>query len=199
MNKFKKVTLAQILPYLIIAASIVGLIASFALSVDKIHILKDPSYSPPCNINPLFSCASVMNSSQSDIGPIPNTFFGILAFGALLTVGVAMLAGAKFKRWFWRLFYAGVLAGLASVAWLIYQSLFVLGTLCVFCMSVWVVVIMLWWYTSLYAIEQRILKLPEKLQPAAAFARAQHGNILALIYIAITVLIVWRFWYFFGS
>ena len=56
-------------------------------------------------------------------------------------VGVAILAGARFARWFWWLFELGVAGAFVFVIWLIGQSIFVLGTLCPWCMVTWVVTI----------------------------------------------------------
>jgi hypothetical protein len=62
---------------------------------------------------------------------------------------VGLLAGARFARWFWALFNAGLAGALAFVIWLIGQSIFVLGTLCPWCMLVWLVTIPLFWVVTL--------------------------------------------------
>ena len=58
-----------------------------------------------------------------------------------IVVGVAILAGARFARWFWWLFELGMTFAFVFVIWLIGQSIFVLGTLCPWCMVTWVVTI----------------------------------------------------------
>jgi formate/nitrite transporter FocA (FNT family) len=42
---------------------------------------------------------------------------------APIIVGFAILAGAKFAMWFWRLFWVGNLLGFLFVLWLFSQSL----------------------------------------------------------------------------
>ena len=66
-----------------------------------------------------------------------------------IAVGVGMLAGARFSRWFWLLFNAGMLGALGFVVWLISVSIFVLGTLCPWCMVVWSVTIPMFWVLTL--------------------------------------------------
>jgi hypothetical protein len=59
-----------------------------------------------------------------------------------------LLAGARFARWFWIAFNVGITGALAFVIWLISQSIFVLGTLCPWCMLVWSVTIPLFWIVT---------------------------------------------------
>src|SRR5690606_18589077 len=68
-------------------------------------------------------------------------------FMAPIFVGVALLAGVRFPGWFWTVYRAGLTAGFAFVCWLAYQSVFALGTLCPWCMVVWLVTIPLFWVT----------------------------------------------------
>jgi uncharacterized membrane protein len=60
---------------------------------------------------------------------------------APIVVGAAILAGARFARWFWVAFWAGIAFAFAFVIWLISQSIYVLGTLCPWCMVTWLVTI----------------------------------------------------------
>ena len=66
----------------------------------------------------------------------------------MIAVGVGLLAGARFARWFWIAFNLGIAGALAFVIWLIGQSIFVLGTLCPWCMLVWIVTIPLFWVVT---------------------------------------------------
>ena len=79
----------------------------------------------------------------------PNPLIGLGGFVAPIAVGVGLLAGARFARWFWIAFNVGVAGALAFVVWLIGQSIFVLGTLCHWCMLVWSVTIPLFFVVTL--------------------------------------------------
>lgn len=194
MNYKESALVAKVLPWLMVAAGLIGLVSSFALTVEKIAWLKDPNYIASCNINPLFSCVSVSNSPQGEVLGVPNMLWGIIAFSVVLTIGASALFGAMgHKPWFWRLYNLGALGGVLFVHWLFVQSVYVIGALCLFCMAVWVVVIPLFWYLTLYNIHNGHLKVPKLLAPVAKFISSNHGILLAAWYALIALLIVLRF------
>lgn len=86
-----------------------------------------------------------MDSWQGSVLGFSNPIIGLSAFAAPIAVGAALLSGARFAPWFWVLYQVGLLGGFILVSWLQYQSIFVLGTLCPWCMVVWVAMIPLWW------------------------------------------------------
>lgn len=194
MKSEKSAIVVRVLPWLMIIAGAIGLLSSFALTVEKIAWLKDPSYQPVCNINPLFSCVSVSSSPQAEVFGAPNMVFGLIAFAVVLTIGASMLFGAAgHKPWFWRLYNLGALAGVLFVHWLFVQSVYVIGALCLFCMAVWVVTIALFWYLTLYNIHNGHMPVPKRLKPLANFMFSNHGILLAGWFAIIALLIVLRF------
>ena len=128
-----------------ILLGVVGWFASFELLTEYIKTLQSPSHVPNCNISVLVTCGPNMGSWQGSILGFSNTIIGVSAFVAPIAIGVALLAGARFNAWFWRLYQLGLLGGFVLVCWLQYQSVFVLGTLCPWCMVAWVAMIPLWW------------------------------------------------------
>lgn len=135
------------IPYALfsIIAGAVGLFASFELLTEYIKTLIEPDYAPNCNISVLVTCGPNMSSWQGSIFGFSNTIVGVMAFVIPVLIGVALLAGAQFARWFWVLYQLGLLGGFVFVCWLQYQSIYHLGTLCPWCMVVWLVMIPLWW------------------------------------------------------
>jgi uncharacterized membrane protein len=188
----------KVYPYLLIIGSVIGLIAAAILMVDKLKLAGDPGFTPNCNLNPIFSCTSVMKSPESNAFGFPNPIIGLVGFGIVTTVGMALLAGAKFKRWFWLGLQAGTLFGVLFVHWLFYQTVYDIGALCLYCMVVWTVTIPIFWYTLLYNLKQGYIKMPSALKKVAAFAQTNHLGILFLWYLAIAALILHHFWYYFG-
>ena len=68
---------------------------------------------PSCNINPFFSCGSVMQSPQATLFfDTPNQLFGVAGYIAVAMVGAAMLSGATLRRTFWVVFTLGILSRL---------------------------------------------------------------------------------------
>lgn len=195
----KQWTLQAILPWLILIAGAIALVASFELTIEKFNIIKNPTYSPVCNINPILSCKSEATSNQAEVFGIPNPIFGIIGFSAVTTIGAVILAGAKFKRWFWVALNTGLLFALFYVHWFIFEALYRVGALCLFCMVTWVAVIPLFWYVSLYNLRVGNCKVPNKLQPLASFAQRHHGDIILVWFLIIIALILKRFWYYWSS
>lgn len=187
--------LHKYLPYIFLIGGLIGFLASFILTLDTMHILKDPSYSPPCNINPIISCGSVMKTDQSSVLGFTNSLLGVAGFAALMALGTALLAGAKFQIWLWRLLLAAATVGAFFVHWLIFQSLYRIGSLCPYCMAVWSVTIPIFWYTLLYNLQLSKYSRNKYVQ----FLLQHHGNILTAWLLLIVILIANRFWYYWST
>jgi uncharacterized membrane protein len=199
MTKKKSITLEQVVPWMLIIGGIIGNICSLIISLDKIKLLENPAFKPSCDLNPVVSCGSVMSSHQGSVFGFPNPWLGLAGFSVLLTVGVAILAGAKFKRWFWQGLEAGIIVGLIFAFWLLFESVYRIHALCPYCLTVDVVVITLFWYNTLYCIEQKYIVLKVKnLQRAAQFSRKHHLDILVLIFVILIGIILNHFWYYYG-
>lgn len=187
------------MPFLLIIGGLLGFISSFTLTVDKFELLANPKFQPSCDINPIISCGSVMSSRQGAVFGFPNPFLGLAAFAVLITIGVAMLAGAKFAHWFWLGLNAGLLLALGFVHWLFFQSVYRIGSLCPYCMLTWVTVIGLFWYVTIYNTREGHLPVPRRLVGIADFARRHHLEILVVWLLVIAALILEHFWYYYGQ
>lgn len=187
------------LPWILLIFGLIALIASVMLSVEVFDRLKNPAYVPVCNLNPILSCTNVADSSQAHAFGFPNYFIGIAGYAAVAAIGAAMLAGARFARWFWRLTEAGLLFSIVFITWLQFQTLYRIGALCIFCMIVWACTIPLFWYTTLYTFKEGHIPLPVKLRRPAAFLRRHHGDVLVVWFLIIIFLILKRFWYYWST
>ncbi len=199
MKNLKKRTLKQNLPWILIIGSVFGLLAAFILTLEKIALLKDPAYQLSCSINPVLSCGSIIMSKQASAFAFPNPFLGLIGFSVVLTVGVALLAGAQFKRWFWQGLEIGTFLGIVFVHWLIYQSLYSIGALCLYCMVVWSITWPIFWYTTLFNLRQQYLYTPVKLRNTVDFMQRHHADILVAWYVLIFILILQNFWYYWST
>ncbi len=132
---------SRIFPILLIVTGALGWFAAFRLTVDKLQLLVHPQARLDCNLSVLVQCERNLESWQGSVFGFPNPLLGLGGFAAPIAVGVAMLAGACFARWFWIAFNLGVAGAMALVIWLMVQSIFVLGTLCPYCLLTWSVVI----------------------------------------------------------
>lgn len=140
-----------------------------------------------------------MRSKQAAVFGFPNPLIGLVGFTAVVTVGIAMLAGAKFKRWFWLGLEAGTVFGLGFIHWLFFQSVYRIHALCIYCMIVWTVTIPIFLYVTLYNFRSGNITTPQRLKRLAGFIERNHGNILLLWYIILVTLILHYFWYYFKT
>lgn len=174
----------------VLIAGVVGLLASGALTVEKINILLNPSYVPSCNINPVVSCGSVMVTPQASVLGFPNPLIGIAAFTVVVVTGVLAVAKVTLPQWYWIGLGVGTLAGAAFVHWLIFQSLYRIGALCPYCMVVWAVTI------PLLVVVGTIVSRPVIQDRGGAVARQIYHwrwSITALWFTAVVLLILVRF------
>ena len=148
-------------------AGSIGFAAAFALTLDKIAILENPDAQLSCNFSVLVGCSTNLSSWQGALFGFPNPLIGIAAWSVVITIGAAMLSGARFARWFWLGLQVGVTAALAFVIWLMGQSFFVLDVLCPWCMVTWAVTIPTFLTVTFYTLKTGILPAPARIKRAA--------------------------------
>jgi len=190
----KKLTLETALPFLLLIAGAIGVLISAVLTIETIARLTNPSSTLACDINPIISCGSVIDKPQASALGVPNTLVGIVGFSIVATIGAALLAGARFKRWFWRGLQVGVTFGMLAVAWLQYQSIYELGAICPFCLATWAIMIPLFLYTTIYNFTHQHIPVPDKLRSFVAWLQRNHLGVLIVWYLVIICLIAQRFW-----
>lgn len=177
------------LAILLILAGLTGLAASFELTLAKFAVLADPDAVLSCDFSILVSCGVNLGSWQGQVFfDVPNPLWGVMGFVAPVAVGTALLAGARFDRWFWGLFNLGLLGAFAFVCWLIGQSIYVLGVLCPWCMVVWAVTIPLFLAVTLRNLAEGVIPAPAGLRSIARSARSWVPLLTLLCYLVIAVL-----------
>ncbi|MET9575656.1 vitamin K epoxide reductase family protein [Streptomyces massasporeus] len=145
---------------LLVVTGAAGLLASWIITLDKFKLLEDPDFTPGCSLNPVVSCGSVLESDQAEVFGFPNPMLGLVAYGVVICVGVSLLAGARFPRWYWLAFDAGCLFGVGFVTWLQFESLYRINALCLWCCLAWAATIPLFWYVTSFAVRQGFLPAP---------------------------------------
>ena len=119
-----------------LVSSLIGLVAALVLSVEAIALAKDPLADLSCNINTVLSCGTVGASWQASLLGFPNAYLGLIAEPVVITIAVAALGGTRFPRWFMNSAQVVYLIGLLFAFWLFYESYFVIGALCPWCLLV---------------------------------------------------------------
>lgn len=151
----------------LVVAGVIGWWAAFSLTMERLHRLADPDAIASCDFSPLVQCSANLDSWQGSLFGFPNPILGLAGWVAPIVVGMALLAGARFARWFWLLFELGLVFAFGFVCWLIGQSIFVLGTLCPWCMATWVVTIPTFYAVTLHVLRSGLLPAPAPVRRAA--------------------------------
>ncbi|WP_217208226.1 vitamin K epoxide reductase family protein [Streptomyces sp. AC550_RSS872] len=181
---------------LLVVCGAAGLLASWVITLDKFKLLEDPDFTPGCSLNPVVSCGSVMESDQAEAFGFPNPMLGLVAYGIVVCVGVSLLAGATFPRWYWLTFAAGCLFGVGFVSWLQFESLYRIDALCLWCCLAWLGTIPLFWYVTSFVVRHDFLPAPG---PVKTFF-AEFTWVLPVLHIGIVgMLILTRWWDFWTS
>lgn len=195
----KKPDLKKILPWVLAIGGAIGFLAAMIITIDKIELLKNPAFVPSCNLNPILSCGSVMVTPQASVFGFANSLIGIGSFAVVVTIGMAMLAGAQFKRWFWLGLQSGTIFGISFVLWLQYQTTFVIQALCIYCMIVWTIMIPIFVYTTLFNLAEGHIKTPKQLKGVVNFLQQNHYNVVLVWYLLIMGVLLQHFWYYWST
>lgn len=139
-----------------LVAGAIGLTAAFALTVEKIHQLKFPDESASCDFGVIVQCGKNLASWQGSLLGFPNPLIGLMAWSVVITLAIALLTGSSFSRWIWRGLSIGAAVALAFVIWLFSQSVFVLGTLCPWCMVTWLATIPFFWVITFWTMKHGV-------------------------------------------
>ena len=172
-------------------SALISLTASFVLSVDAVVLAADPRAALACNINAVLSCGTVGTSWQASLFGFPNAFLGLAAEPVVITIAVASLGGVRFPRWFMLSAQVVYTLGVVFAYWLFFQSYFVIGALCPWCLLVTLSTTLV--FTSLTHVNIRDgnLYLPPRANRAMQrFVRADLDALVVAIWLMAVVMLV---------
>lgn len=182
------------LAWVLILGGITGWAGAFALTLERLHVAANPDAVLSCDLNTIISCKSVMLSEQAKLLGFPNPLIGLSAFMFPIAVGVAILAGAKFPRWFWNTFMVGISLGFAFVVWLAHEAIFDIGALCPYCMVAWAGMIPMFWHLLTYLTAEDIIPVPLKTIPFFERTRNWAWVFTLVTEVILIAIIAVRFW-----
>jgi uncharacterized membrane protein len=155
----------------LVVAGLAGLTAAYNLSVDKVTAILSPASKLNCSFSLVVECGTNLKSWQGSLFGFPNPLIGLGGFAVVLVIGIATLLGVSYRRWWWIAFNAAVIGAFAFITFLIYSSVYVIGTLCVWCALVWIVTIPTFWITTIGNLKNGNLKVGPR---ATAFFRGAY-------------------------
>lgn len=175
----------------ILVFSVVGLIASFTLSVEKIELLKNPDAVLSCSFNVVLNCASVMKTWQAMLFGFPNSYIGIMAYPVLITLAVGYFAGARYKRWFMIGAQIGATLGVIFAYWLFFQSVFAIQILCPWCLLVTVSTTLIFEAFTRYNLRENNFNLSQKVHKTiVGWLQKDYDKFFAAAWLALMVILV---------
>ncbi|MCX4979714.1 vitamin K epoxide reductase family protein [Streptomyces sp. NBC_00572] len=182
--------------WLLVITGAAGVLAAWVITIDKFKLLEDPNFVPGCSLNPIVSCGNIMKSEQASVFGFPNPMLGLVTYAMVIAIGVALLAGARYRRWYWLGLNAGTLFGVGFCTWLMYQSLYEINSLCLWCCLAWVATIVMFWYVTSHNVRNGVIPAPRGLKTFFD----EFTWILPVLHIGIIgMLILTRWWDFWTS
>lgn len=179
---------------ILLIGGLIGLAAAFDLTYERVASLMDPGHVISCDFNPVLSCGTVMSTEQASVFGFPNPVIGLVAFPLVVFTGVLLLSRVRLPRWVLLTFNLGTLAGLAFVAWLIFQSVYRIGVLCPWCMAVWATVLPIFWFTTVYNLRNGAVGIGEGWRGPVDDLLRYHWVGLAVLYGAVVAVVATGFW-----
>ena len=174
---------------------LLSLTAAFVLSYDAVLLAANPTATLSCDVNAVLSCGTVAQSWQAQVFGFPNSFLGLVAEPVVITIAVASLGAVRFPRWF--MFSAQVVytIGFAFAYWLFYQSMFVIGALCPWCLLITVSTTLVFASLLHWNVLEDNLYLPRRAQERLlGFVRSgAYGYLVAAWLVALAVLVVLKY------
>ncbi|GAA2103065.1 vitamin K epoxide reductase family protein [Streptomyces albiaxialis] len=182
--------------WMLIVTGAAGLLAAWVITIDKFKLLEDKGFKPACSINPVVSCGDIMESDQASAFGFPNPMLGLATYAIVICVGVTLLANARFPRWYWLTFNFGTLFGVGFCTWLMYQSLYVIGNLCLWCNLAWIATLIMFWYVTAHNIRNGFLPAPRAVRDFVS----EFPWVLPVLHTGVIgMLILTRWWDFWTS
>lgn len=168
-----------------------ALLASFVLTVEEFHLLKNPDAQLSCSINLVLNCATVMQTWQASILGFPNMLIGLMAFSIVVMTAVLGLSQVKLPRWFWKAATIGFFFSMLFAQWLFFQSLYDIGTLCPWCLIVTTSTVVIFATTAHYTIRENIFQLSKKThQSLLELQKKDYGKLVTVAWLALLVVLV---------
>lgn len=131
-----------------IVAGLAGGIVSFLLYLEYIGQLQGTDPIISCSWGVVVTCGPNLLSPGGNLLGFTNSILGLVLFGGPVYAGASALASPSGLRpWYWRVYGIFVLGGFLLVHVFAWRSVFEYGSLCPWCMIVWLVTIPLFWFT----------------------------------------------------
>ncbi|WP_448072400.1 vitamin K epoxide reductase family protein [Georgenia yuyongxinii] len=182
------------LGWVLTVGGVLGLWAAVMLVLSEIRVAADPGATLACDFNPLVGCGDFISTWQAHVLGPPNAVVGTAAFGAVLAVGLLLLAGARLTRGFWLILTAGVSLGMSWVLWFQLQAFFVIEGLCPYCLVVWTVMIPIFVHVWARSVQGGHVRAGQRLRRTLVLDRWLIVGIWYAVVAIAAVVVFWERW-----
>lgn len=162
-----------------------GWIVSFLLYLEYIGQLAGTDAIISCDISPIITCGPNLLSPAGNLLGFTNAIIGIVLFTGPVYAAAGSLASRGLRRWYWIVFALFVTGAFGFVHMLAYRSVFEFGSLCPWCIVVWLVTIPLFWTTLGWTLREGIWG--DRMRPAGAVLLAWSPFLVVVNYAVIAV------------
>ncbi len=170
-----------------IVAAVLGCTVSFLLYLEYIGQLTGGTPIVSCDVSPLVTCGPNLLSPGGNLLGFTNAILGITMFlGPVYAAVSSFAAPGGLRTWFWRVYVVGLTAAFALVHFFAWRSVFEYGSLCPWCMIVWLVTIPLFWFTLGWSLRDGVWGTAPRRFGAGLFSWAVLITILDYALIAVT-------------
>jgi uncharacterized membrane protein len=116
-----------------LVGGVIGMVAAFLQTTEKIVLLKNKDAILTCDLNSVFSCTNVLNAWQSSVFGFPNSLMCMALFTIFASIAMVGVGGGKLPRRL-RLGIQGLsIFTLLFALWFLAQSIYVINALCILC------------------------------------------------------------------
>ena len=171
----------------------IGLLVSFILANEEIHLMKNPGAVLSCSINIVLNCSTVMQSWQASAFGFPNMFIGLMGYPVVITTAVVALAGlaGKLPRWYWRVATICYALGALFAYWLFFNSVYVIQVLCPWCLVVTFSTTIILSTIMHYSLRENIFGFKDSLNSKIqAFLKKDYGKFAVAAWIVLLIALV---------
>jgi len=118
---------------LLLVAGVLGAFGTFVQTLEKMNVLENPGQALWCDRGSALSCTSVLKAWQSSALGVPNSMIGLVVFTMFATAGLVLVLGSRVTVPVLGVLQFFALFMLGFTLWYLWQTTFVIGSLCVYC------------------------------------------------------------------
>lgn len=170
-----------------IVAAVVGGVVAFLIYLEYIGQLTDSDPLITCSVSAVVTCGPNLLSPGGNLLGFSNSIAGMVLFtGPLYAAAASLAAPGGLRPWFWRVYAAFLAGAVVLVHVFAWRSVFEYGSLCPWCMVIWLVTIPVFWYTVAWMLRDGVFGIGPRRIGAVLWAWAPLVTVLDYTLIAVT-------------